>query len=120
MSSTDSTKKDGRGKEEEKKNVKGNKERPKSPPPSQQEPALPVHVVPPSPPPGKPSGLAMARARLADLTAQMEFQYAKHIQISKEHDIVKAKLSVLRTLPVGMDAVKEDLDKLMKQERKTA
>ena len=73
-----------------------------------------VNVVPPSPPAAPPSGLALAQARLSHLTAQMEFQYAKHLQLSTEHDIIKAKISTLKDLPVGMDAFREDLEKLMK------
>ena len=110
--SADTAKKEIRPKSEEKKSAKKSKERLEAPS-SPKKPTSPVHVVPPSPPPGKPSALALARARLEDLTAQMEFQYAKHVQISKEHDIVKAKLTVLKTLPVGIDALKEDLEKLV-------
>ena len=57
-------------------------------------------------------------SRLSDLTAQMEFQYAKHLQLSKEHEIIKAKISVLEKLPVGMDAFRDDLDRLMMEEEK--
>merc|ERR1719491_1407036 len=62
-------------------------------PPPQEVPV--VDVVPLSPPAAPPSALALAMARLTDLTAQMEFQYAKHLQLSREHEIVKTKLTVL-------------------------
>lgn len=71
-----------------------------------------VDVVPLSPPTAPPSALALAMARLTDLTAQMEFQYAKHLQLSREHEIIKIKLSVLQGLPVGTDAFRDDLQKL--------
>lgn len=79
-------------------------------PPPQEVPV--VDVVPLSPPAAPPSALALAMARLTDLTAQMEFQYAKHLQLSREHEIVKTKLTVLQGLPVGIDAFREDLQKL--------
>mmetsp|Transcript_3151 Transcript_3151/g.4429 ORF Transcript_3151/g.4429 Transcript_3151/m.4429 type:complete len:940 (-) Transcript_3151:1126-3945(-) len=71
--------------------------------------------IPPSPPPAEPSGLALAIARLSDLSAQMEFQYAKHLLLSNEHEIIKAKISVLKDLPVGMDALRDDLDRMQKE-----
>jgi hypothetical protein len=88
-----------------------------TPPPQREEE---VDVVPPSPPAAAPSGLAVALARLSDLTAQMEFQYAKHLQLTRDHEIVKTKISTLKELPVGMDAFKDDLDKLMKGDEKVA
>jgi len=76
-----------------------------------------VNVVPPSPPASKPSGLAVELARLSDLTAQMEFQYAKHLQLTKEHEIVKAKVEVLKELPIGFDAFRADLENLMNSDK---
>jgi len=80
--------------------------------PPSPKPQEPVHVVPPSPPPAPPSNLAIEIARLTDLTAQMEFQYAKHIQCSIEHEMIKTKIATLKELPVGIDAFREDLDML--------
>eukprot|EP01083_Nonionella_stella_P038474 104691_1 len=81
--------------------------RSETPPPQEEE----VNVIPPSPPAAPPSGLAVALARLSDLTAQIEFQYAKHLQMQKEHEIIRAKIETLEKLPVGIDAVREDLEK---------
>lgn len=73
-------------------------------------PAGPTRV--PSPPPGPPSGLAEAMARLADATAQMEFAYAKQLKLRREQEVVRAKIEVLEKLPVGADAYREDLERL--------
>ncbi len=75
-----------------------------------------IDVIPPSPPPAPPSGLTVALARLSDLTSQIEFQYAKYVQMTKEHHIIKAKIEMLKELPVGIDAIREDLDKLEEEE----
>jgi hypothetical protein len=80
--------------------------------PPSPKPQEPVHVVPPSPPAAPPSNLAVEIARLTDLTAQMEFQYAKHLQCSIEHEIIKSKIATLKELPIGIDAFREDLDRL--------
>lgn len=82
------------------------------PAPPSPKPQEPVHVVPPSPPAAPPSNLAAEIARLTDLTAQMEFQYAKHLQCSIDHEIIKTKIATLKELPVGIDAFREDLDRL--------
>ena len=86
-----------------------------STPPPQREDEK-VDIVPPSPPASQPSGLAQALARLSDANAEMEFQYAKHLQLTKEHEIIKAKIERLKELPVGVDAFKDDLDALMKKD----
>lgn len=52
--------------------------------------------------------------RLSDANAEMEFQYAKHLLLTKEHEIIKAKIERLKELPVGVDAFKEELDECMK------
>jgi hypothetical protein len=69
-----------------------------------------IDVVPPSPPPGPPSALALARARLSDLNETMEFHYARHLQITKEHEIIKVKVETLKQLSIGMEAFQDDLD----------
>lgn len=73
-------------------------------------------VVPPSPPPGRPSSLCLALTRLADVQSQMEFAYAKQMQLSKVHEVMKARIEVLEKLPVGLDAYKKELEELMAQE----
>lgn len=90
--------------------VMEDREQLKTPPPQDTKPKS--NLIPPSPPPGKPSGLSVAMARLSDLTAQMEYQYAKHIQLTREHEMIKAQISLLQELPQGFDAFKEDLEKL--------
>jgi len=69
----------------------------------------PVDIVPPSPPPAPPSALALARARLSDLNETMEFHYARHLQITKEHEIIQAKVETLKQLPIGVEAFQDDL-----------
>jgi hypothetical protein len=54
-------------------------------------------------------------ARLADLNETMEFQYARHQQLTTEHECIKIKVETLKELPVGMDAFKEDLDKFVNE-----
>jgi hypothetical protein len=83
------------------------------------EPVKPVKIEPEEekgprpispPPPGKPSGVVMALARLADLKAQMEYSYAKHMQLVKQQKELQLQAKVLETLPVGIEAFKEELD----------
>merc|ERR1712238_608342 len=73
-------------------------------------------VIPPSPPPGPPSALTVAMTRLSDLTAQMEYQYTKHLQLTKKHKLIQAKISLLKRLPIGLDAIRDDLEKLANEE----
>lgn len=71
--------------------------------------SLPCPVAP-------PSALALALARLADLNSQMEFAYAKHLLLVRKHEIAKARIRVLKDLPVGIDACRDDLDKMISEE----
>jgi hypothetical protein len=64
------------------------------------------------PPPGKPSGATEALARLVDLEAQMEYAYAKHMQLVNRQKELQAQAKVLSDLPVGVEAFKEDLEAL--------
>ena len=67
---------------------------------------------PPTPPPkGSPSGVMIALARLVELEASMEYAYAKHMMLVKRGMELKEQYDVLRTLPVGIEAIKEDLEK---------
>jgi hypothetical protein len=68
------------------------------------------------PPPGKPSGVMLALARLADLEAQMEYAYAKHMQLVNRQNELKLQVNVLSTLPVGIEAFKEELEVLNSDE----
>lgn len=68
------------------------------------------------PPPGKPSGVMLALTRLADLEAQMEYAYAKHMQLVNRQNELKLQVNVLSTLPVGIEAFKEELEVLNPEE----
>ena len=66
---------------------------------------------PPSPPPAvKPSGVMIALTRLADLEAQLEFAFAKHMQLVKKQKELGSQTKVLSKLPVGIEAFQEDLE----------
>ena len=66
----------------------------------------------PGPPPSDPSHLLQAQLRLAALREQMEFRHAVLLRLDRELDIVRAKTAVLEDLPVGINAIREDLDRL--------
>jgi hypothetical protein len=76
------------------------------------EPPLPV---PPSPPPepSEPSGYVVALTRLFDLEAQMEFAFAKHMQLMAKQKKLRAQTEVLQNLPVGIEALTDELEKLV-------
>ncbi len=61
------------------------------------------------PPPGQPSGIVLALARLADLEAQMEYAYAKHMLLVRRQVELQLQTKILENLPVGMDAFSEEL-----------
>ena len=42
----------------------------------------------------------------------MEFRHAVLLRLDRELDIVRAKTAVLEDLPVGINAIREDLDRL--------
>jgi hypothetical protein len=62
------------------------------------------------PPKVKPSGTMIALTRLADLEAQLEYAYAKHIQLMKKQKELNLQAKILAKLPVGVNAFKEDLE----------
>jgi hypothetical protein len=72
----------------------------------------PTRSATPPPEPSKPSGYIVALTRLADMEAQMEYAFAKHLHLSIEQKKLRAQYGILEGLPVGIDAVKEDLDNL--------
>lgn len=85
-------------------------------------PAIQVKAVPERPPTppipvGKPSGAMSALVRWADLEQQMEYAYAKHMQVIKRHNILEAQTTVLEELPVGWDAFKDDFEMLLAADR---
>ena len=71
----------------------------------------------PPPSPGPPSGYTTARTRLADLEAQMEFAYAKHILLVKRHQVLMAQYDHLEGLPVGLEAFQVELEALVGAEK---
>jgi hypothetical protein len=50
--------------------------------------------------------------RLAELEASMEYAFAKHMLLVRRRKELQAQFKVLSTLPVGIEALQEDLDKL--------
>ena len=82
-------------------------------PPPLPTPVLPAEPTEPqAPEPAEPSGYVTALIRLADLEAQMEYEFAKHMQLLNRHKELKAQYKILENLPVGLDAIKDDLAKL--------
>lgn len=80
----------------------------------------PPEAVPSPPPePSEPSGRVMALTRLIDLEAQMEFAFVKHLHLMLEQKKLRAKYEMLDSLPVGIDAFSEELDKLNAQAEET-
>lgn len=69
---------------------------PKSPPQS------------PSPSPLEPSGLVLALTRLADLEAQMEYEFTKLMKLGRKQQKLRLEYQVLEQLPVGKEAFEED------------
>ena len=77
------------------------------------EPKPPPGPKEPSPPPkGKPTGAMLALARLLELEASMEYAYTKHVLLMQRQKELAAQHKVLETLPVGLEAIKEELEKL--------
>jgi len=54
----------------------------------------------------------LALTRLIDLEAQMEYAFAKHMQLVVAQKVLRAQYDVLEKAPIGIDAFQEDLDKL--------
>ncbi|GAX14857.1 hypothetical protein FisN_29Lh069 [Fistulifera solaris] len=75
-------------------------------------PPAPESPKPKRPEPAEPSGFVTALTRLADLEAQMEYEFAKHMQLVIKHKELKAQYQLLERLPVGIDAIKDDLARL--------
>jgi len=62
------------------------------------------------PPKVQPSGLILALSRLAELEEQLEYAFAKHVQLTRTQEILRIQTKVLEKLPVGIDAIREELD----------
>jgi hypothetical protein len=86
------------------------------PPPPKEIPPLPKLDPPPiAPEPSEPSGYVLALLRLADLEAQMESSFAKHVQLQRTQKHLQAQYEVLKDLPVGLDALQDELVKKEKE-----
>jgi hypothetical protein len=86
-------------------------------------PALsaPLKPEPPAglqaPEPSAPSPYVLALTRLADLEAQMEFAFAKHLQLMTAGKRLHVQTETLRDLPVGLECFKDDLDAFTAQHK---
>jgi len=96
-------------------NAAPDKETTPAPPPV---PPKPTKSPPPEPS-TEPSRSLLALKRLLDLEAQMEYAYAKHVQLLLEQQKLRAGLDILQDLPVGIDAVVDDLKTLEEREKET-
>jgi len=91
---------------------------PPPPPPRAVEPEEPPEPArSPPPEPLEPSGRVLALTRLMDLEAQMEYAFAKHMQLVAGQKLFRAQYEVLEKAPVGIDAIQEDLDKLLEESK---
>jgi len=70
----------------------------------------PIKVEPP--PKGKTSGIMLALVRLLELEASMEYAYTKHMLLKHRQKELQHQTKVLESLPVGLDAIKDDLEKI--------
>jgi hypothetical protein len=81
-----------------------------------EEEAPPKPLTPPrSPPPepSPPSALVVALSRLVEAESQMDYAFAKHLQLIRKRKLLRAEIDRLEKLPVGADAFKDDLDKFI-------
>ena len=67
----------------------------------------------PAPDPTDPTPAVSAMARWMDLEAQLEYAFAKHVQLVLEHRTQRARCDRLEQLDVGMEAFQDDLDALV-------
>jgi hypothetical protein len=74
----------------------------------EEKPILPPPLSPP--PKASPTGVMKALVRLAELEASMEYAYAKHMLLVKRRAELRAQHKVLEMLPVGIEAIQEDLE----------
>jgi hypothetical protein len=63
----------------------------------------------PPPEPSEPSGKVLALTRLLDLETQMEYAFAKHLQLVRRQKLLRLQYKALENFPVGIDAIKDDL-----------
>lgn len=48
-----------------------------------------------------------------DAESQLDYAYARHLLLIRKRKILRAQIEKLETLPIGADAFKTDLDKLI-------
>ena len=68
----------------------------------------PPESPPQSPDPLEPSGLVRALTRLANLEAQMEYEFAKLTHLGRQQQKLRLEYMVLEQLPVGKEAFEDD------------
>lgn len=54
----------------------------------------------------------LALARLAEMEAEMEYEFAKHVVLTTKQQQLEAQTALLIDLPVGLDALRSDLELL--------
>uniref|UniRef100_A0A7S2YEY4 Uncharacterized protein n=1 Tax=Entomoneis paludosa TaxID=265537 RepID=A0A7S2YEY4_9STRA len=82
-------------------------------PPRVPTPTPPTPPPTPPPEPSAPSGLVLALTRLADMEAEMECAYAKHMLLKARQKKLRAQYELMENLPVGIEAIQDDLDKFV-------
>ena len=78
----------------------------------------PAPTTPPPSPPPEPrpaDGRVLALTRLANMEAEMEFAYAKHMMLKAKQRCLRVQCELLENLPHGIEAIQDDLDKLEKE-----
>lgn len=65
-----------------------------------------------SPPPTEPSSYSLVFSRYINAISQMEFAYAKYLYLQKKHETLQEKIAFVKSLPIGEEAFKEELEAL--------
>jgi hypothetical protein len=66
-------------------------------------------VPSPAPEPAEASGLIVALTRLVDMEEELDFAYARHMQLMAKQKTLRAAYEHLEQLPVGLEAFEDDL-----------
>lgn len=86
---------------------------PPPPPPVVKSPSPPPPPPSPPPEPVPPSSFLVSLVRLVEAESQLDYVLAKHLQLVRKRKLLRAQIEKLESLPIGADAFKEDLDKLI-------
>jgi hypothetical protein len=70
-----------------------------------------------TPPPREPSSYVVSLTRLADLEAQLDYTYAKHMRLVQQGQILRSRSNLLESLPVGIEAFQDELDAFVEKLR---